>query len=262
MPLTPFQKQVAHIIAKNRSAESYVAGGAVINRDDGRLHISNNLDIFNDNAETVAALAEADGLVLREAGYTVEWTLNNKYLRQAKVTNDREAVRLNWTNDTAFRFFPPEPDADFGYCLHEADLATNKVLALVGRSEIRDFLDVLQLDQTYLSLGATEWAACGKDPGYSPDRLLDYANRHSRYQESDLAGENLVRPVSLIELKNQWVNALERARDLCARLPGNEIGCLYLNRDGHPVTPDPGTAAFRNLIRHFGSHHGAWLTIT
>jgi hypothetical protein len=32
MPLTAFQRGVAHILAKHRNTESHVAGGAVINR--------------------------------------------------------------------------------------------------------------------------------------------------------------------------------------------------------------------------------------
>ena len=96
---------------------------------------------------------------------------------------------------------PRAEDEDFGYCLHPADLATNKVVALVGHSEIRDFLDILQLDREYLSLGAIIWAACGKDEGYTPALILELTNRHARYQESDLKGENLVRPADLKGLK-------------------------------------------------------------
>ena len=75
--------------------------------------------------------------------------------------------------------------------------------------------------ETYLSLGALIWAACGKDEGYTPSMILDQTNRHSRYQESDLRGENLVRQVDLKVLKQQWILARERAEVLFARLaPG------------------------------------------
>ena len=52
------------------------------------------------------------------------------------------------------------------------------------------------------------WAACGKDEGYTPALILDLTNRHARYQESDLKGENLVRPADLKELEA----AMDRAR--------------------------------------------------
>ena len=171
-------------------------------------------------------------------------------------------MRLDWTIDSVYRFFPVQEDEDFGYCLHRADLAVNKVLALVGRSELRDFLDTLELDRTYLSLGAMIWAACGKDEGYTPSLILDMTNRHSRYQEGDLKVENLARQVDLKELKLQWLAARESAVDLFARLPTEEIGCLYLNQDNEPVMPDPSSPDFPTLARHRVSVRGAWPTIS
>ena len=205
MPLTGFQRGVARLLATNRKPESHVAGGAVLNRNGG-LRISDDLDIFHDlltisqNApEVVGVYAEADEQLLKMAGYSIEW-VSRSHVYKAIVSNGDEHVRLDWTTDSAFRFFPAQRDEDFGYCLHMADLATNKVLALVGRTEIRDFLDILQLDQAYLSLGAIIWAACGKDEGWTPDYIVDMANRHSRYQEGDLRNLNLVRKVDLKEL--------------------------------------------------------------
>jgi hypothetical protein len=262
MPLTPFQRGVARILAQHRNPESHIAGGAVINRGEGGLRISNDLDIFHDVAASVAASAEADAKALQEAGYSVEWTMRGEAIFKAEVSWGDDRVRLDWTADSAFRFFPVQPDEDFGYCLHQADLATNKVLALAGRLEIRDFLDILLIDRSYLSLGAVMWAACGKDAGYTPDLLLDYTNRHSRFQESDLKGENLVAPVDLKELKRQWLTARERAERLFERLPPGELGCLYLDAANNPVTPDLDDPGFASLKRHRGSVKGAWPKIS
>jgi hypothetical protein len=262
MPLTPFQREVARILAAHRNPESHVAGGAVINRADTSLRYSDDLDIFHDAAESVAVCAEADAKALREAGYAVEWALRQEGFFRAEVSRGEDRVRLDWTTDSAFRFFPVEPDEDFGYCLHPADLAINKVLALAGRVEMRDFLDILYLDDTYLSLGAIVWAACGKDPGYTPSLLLDLTNRHACFRESDLKGENLARPLDLRELKKQWLAARERAESLFAGLPEEELGCLYLDPVNKPVTPDPDSPTFPHLKRHFGSVRGAWPKIS
>jgi hypothetical protein len=48
MPLTDFQKAVVRLIAANRKLESHIAGGAVINRGESALRISNDIDIFHD----------------------------------------------------------------------------------------------------------------------------------------------------------------------------------------------------------------------
>ena len=262
MPLTPFQKEVARLLAANRNPESHLAGGAAINRGEGTPRFSDDLDIFHDVAASVIASAEADAKTLRGAGYSVEWALRGEGFHRATVGRADDRLRLDWTTDSAFRFFPVQPDEEFGYCLHLADLATNKVLALAGRSEIRDFLDILHLDQTYLSLGAIIWAACGKDAGYTPALVLDQTNRHSRYQEADLKGESLARPIDLRELKGQWLAAREQAEKLVARLPAGELGCLYLDPENNPVTPDPASLAFRSWTRHFGSIRGAWPRIS
>ncbi len=262
MPLTPYQREVARVLAANRSPESHIAGGAVINRGDAGLRFSDDLDIFHDAAESVAASAEVDEKALGAAGYAVEWTLRGAGIIKAVVTRGEGRVRLDWTTDSAFRFFPAVRDDDFGYRLHDADLATNKVLALAGRSEVRDYLDILQIDQRFLSLGAVIWAACGKDAGFTPALILDQTNRHSRYQESDLKGENLARPVDLRQLKQRWLEARDRAERLFEHLPAEELGCLYLDADLNPVTPDPASANFARLIRHQGSVRGAWPKIS
>jgi hypothetical protein len=262
MPLTPFQKGVARILAKSRNPESYVAGGAALNRGESGLRISEDLDIFHDAAASVAASAAADGDALREAGYAVEWTLRNEGIVHAVIRSGEDSLRLDWTTDSAFRFFPVLPDEDFGYVLHPADLATNKVLALAGRTEIRDFLDILLIDRTYLSLGAVIWAACGKDAGYTPQLLLDSTNRHSRYQADDLKSERLVRPVDLMILKQDWLAARDRAERLFRQLPAEELGVLYVNADREPVVPDPDDVGFARLHRHHGCVRGAWPTIS
>jgi hypothetical protein len=262
MPLTPFQREVARVLAANRNPESHVAGGAVINRGDAGLRISDDLDIFHDAAESVAASAEADERALHDAGFSVSRTFRGEGIIKAVVTRGDDHVRLDWTTDSAFRFFPAVPDEDFGYRLHDADLATNKLLALAGRSEVRDYLDILQIDQRYLSLGAVIWAACGKDAGFTPGLILDQTNRHSRYQEGDLKGENLARAVDLRQLKQQWLDARVRAERLFEQLPAEELGCLYLDAGHNPVTPDPASPDYPKLIRHRGSVRGAWPKIS
>lgn len=160
-----------------------------------------------------------------------------------------------------FRFFPAQPDREFGYCLHPADLATNKALALAARAEIRDFIDILYLHDTYLTLGALLWAASGKDQGLTPRFILNLASRHMKFREEQLARERIAKPITLQELKVAWLKAFEQADRLLANLPLAEVGCLYLKPDFTPVTPDPESSDFPSLIRHYGSIRGAWPTL-
>lgn len=60
------------------------------------------------------------------------------------------------TADSALRFFPLQEHAELGLTLHAFDLATNKVLALVGRLEV---LCVLDIDSDLLRVGPGELTA-------------------------------------------------------------------------------------------------------
>jgi len=262
VPLTPIQKDILRVIAGNRTPESHVAGGAAINRGESGIRYSDDLDIFHDAAASVAASADFDADALRGAGFAVEWAVRSAGFAKAKVSRGDEVSHLDWASDTAFRFFPVQPDEEFGFCLHRADLTVNKVLALAGRNVIRDYLDVIHLDQTYMSFGAAVWAACGKDPGWTPNLLLDLTNRHSPFQPADLEGEHLARPLDIRELKLLWLAARERAERLFSRLAERELGCLYLGPDNAPVTPDPDGPGFASLIRHHGRLRGSWPTLS
>lgn len=258
MPLTPLQKDVLRLLASHRDPESYVAGGTVLHRLDASPRYSRDIDLFHDVAASVAISVAADAATLTAAGFQVEWLIQQPSLHRARVSRAGEELRLDWCHDSAFRFFPVQSDPDFGYCLHPADLATNKVLALAGRTEIRDFLDTLHLHTNYLSLGAMCWAACGKDQGFTPWSLLELAGRHVKFRQEEVDAEHLTQPLQLVSLKEAWLVAVQQAEEWFARLPAAEVGCLYLDTAGQPCTPDPDAADFRSLRRHFGSLRGSW----
>lgn len=258
MPLTPFQRELLLLLARNRNPDSYVGGATVIQKDPESARFSEDLDIFHDVAESVAKSAEADKAVLDHEGYRLDWILQQPTFLRAVVTKANDSARIDWAYDSAFRFFPTEKDPEFGYRLHWADAATNKVLAFAGRTEARDFVDVLDLHARHLTLGALCWAACGKDAGFTPELLIEEMNRHTHYRAEDFRQLALKRPPDPVGLKKQWLQAQEQARDLVRRLPAEHLGCLYLDRTGKPVTPVPNDASFASLRTHFGSVRGAW----
>ena len=261
MPLTPIHADLLTRIAANRNPDSYVAGATVLHLSPDSPRFSDDLDLFHDLEDSVAQSAEADAATLRAAGYELSWLLRTPSFHRAVVTAGGQQLKIEWAHDSAYRFFPVQQDDLCGYRLHDADAATNKVLALAGRSEIRDFVDVLHLHATYLSLGAMAWAACGKDPGYTPQFLLDYACRHVAYTQDDLDRLDLVEPLDLCELKRRWLAAVEDARATVTALPADEAGSLYLGADGRPQTP-AGASRSHHLKRHTGSVRGAWPTVS
>ncbi len=227
IPLTTFQREIARLLARNRTPDSYLAGGAALHIEPRSTRYSNDLDYFHDSEERVAAAFAEDRVLLEEAGCTIEVQLNQPGHIRAVVSRGSEATKIEWAHDSAWRFLPPVKSRVAGYQLHPVDLAVNKLLALVGRDEPRDFLDVLELHRKTLSLGALCWAAAGKDPGFTPSTLLELLKRRGRIREEDLDRLHLRRRPQLTALKSQWLEALAEAETFIAERPPDEVGCLY-----------------------------------
>lgn len=117
-----------------------------------------------------------------------------------------------------------------GFQLHAAHLAVNKLLALVRRDEGRDFLDILEVHDQVLPLGASYWAAAGKDPGSTPLALLSLLQRRGRYRQGDFTRLSLREPVDLVKLRNTWLEASSQAEAFIRSRPPEEMGCLYYSR--------------------------------
>ena len=261
MPLTPLQARTLRTIACNRSPESYVAGATLLHRGETSPRFSRDVDVFHDVADSVAVCAEVDADTLQSVGYELTWILRTPSFYRAVLAADGEQLRIEWAQDSAFRFFPVVEDDECGYRLHEADVAVNKVLALAGRQEPRDYVDTLHLHRTYLHLGALVWAACGKDPGYTPTFLLEQAAQHVAYAQADVDRLSLREPLSVTSLKETWVGARDEAHRLVGSLPPEEVGCLYLDAAARPTSPDPSVPEFLQLTRHRGTVRGAWPTL-
>ena len=233
----------------------------MLHRHDDSPRFSQDFDFFHDIEESVVVNAQADFAALTKAGYTCKWLLQTPTFQRAIVVADGKQLKMEWAQDSAFRFFPVVEDERCGYRLHDADAAVNKLLALAGRQEVRDYVDVLYLDKNYLSLGAMAWAACGKDPGFTPDFLLEQAARHVAYTQTDIDQLFLREPCDLKTLKKQWLQAQEAAKELVSALPSEDLGCLYLNDALEPTTPLPNDDSFHTLRRHLGTVSGAWPTM-
>jgi hypothetical protein len=259
MPLTQFQADVFKIIAAHRKPESYVAGGIVINRDVESFRFSDDIDLFHETSQEVIASAEKDVKALEKSGYEVIFLLREPTFHQASVTKDGESLRLDWAADSAFRFFPIVPDEVLGFRLHDADAATNKVLAAIGRNKVRDFIDLMQLDRTYIALGVAVWAAAGKDEGYTPEMIMQELRRNSRINPASLQGVTLAQPVTPVALKAEWLERFARAEALMATFPPAHLGCLYLDQKMQPAR---GERYELSWIPHFGTIQGAWPKMT
>lgn len=265
MAVTALQRDVCRLLAADRRArgESYVAGGVALGVALGIPRYSHDLDLFHDTDAAVASAWDHDRHLLEHAGYRVEASRERPGFVEATVSRDSRDLLVEWARDSAFRFFPLVEDELLGLALHPFDLATNKVLALVGRLEVRDWIDVIACDQRLQPLGYLAWAACGKDPGFTPTAILRHSRRSGRYTEtevSSLAFEGA--PPSAAELSHQWHAALDAAEGVVAALPPEQVGAAVLTRDGElfrePASAVAAALEARALMFHVGRIGGAW----
>jgi hypothetical protein len=221
MALTTLQRSIRRLLADSRiaSGESYV------------------VDLFHDTESALDQSWGSDRRLLELGGFAVRPLRERPSFIEAEVSLAGEAVLLQWVRDSAYRFFPLVEHPTFGLALHPFDLATNKVLALVGRLEVRDWIDVIHCDQHLQPFGYLAWAACGKDPGFSPVSLLDHATRTGRYSAEEVGSLAFEGPApDPGVLARQWHSVLACARETVDQLPGDQSGKCVLDQQGRLFT--------------------------
>lgn len=265
MALTDFQQRICHLLAAQRiaSGESYIAGGVALGIALQSARLSRDVDVFHDSAEALRSSWEKDCATLEGSGVSVSVSRLLPTFIEAAVSEEEKTLQLQWVVDSAFRFFPLVEHPLLGLALHPFDLATNKVLALVGRLEVRDWLDVIECHQRMQPLGLLAWAACGKDPGFNPVSLLTEAHRSSRYTAHELRSvEFTTAPPDIGELSRQWKQMLAEAEHLVRLLPPEKVGQAILTSSGELFRGDSGAlekALKRDeLLFHEGYIGGVW----
>ena len=264
MALTGFQSGILRSLAANRraTAGSYVAGGLALNYRFGEPRQSRDIDIFNDSAEVLLESWKNDRATLEGLGYIVTPRREMNTFIEAYVSKDGEQTEIQWAIDSAYRFFPLIEDDVAGFTLHPIDLAANKLSALVGRAEPRDWIDVITCIRHLQPLVYLLSAACGKDPGFSPTSMLEFvARRHFNQVEVDAkiipAGS-----YDAAELSRFWHGEIDRTREEVLLFPRDMAGTCVLDRDGNPFRGDVRQLAAAieagDVVFHEGRICGAW----
>ena len=245
MALTKLQRTICRLIAQNRieSGESY-------------SRISRDIDLFHDTNEALEATWEADRRLLEAQGFHIGVIRELRGFVQVSVQGLDDSVKMEWVRDSAYRFFPLQLDASLGVTLHPFDLATNKILALVGRLEVRDWIDVIATDSRIQPLGYLAWAACGKDPGFSPSAILEFAAR-SHYSDSEVSQLAFEGPrPSARDLSQKWRAMIEDARRIVNALPPPEAGKAVLLKSGELCRDPPEQLGLRLSSQGLHFHEG------
>jgi hypothetical protein len=241
------------VLAAERSPDSYIAGGVALNHEGPRF--SADIDIFQDSEQRLEAAAEADAKALIEAGLRFSWKKIRSGKREAELEGLGDRMRLEWVQDSAFRFFPTQRDELFGYVLHPVDLATNKASAAADRREPRDVVDLVTIHENILLLGAVICAAVGRFPGQSPEEMLSDIVRHSRFTAEEFRVLAMERPIDVPDLHRRIRGVIDSAEQFIDRIPSDAVGFVFLE-GGKPVQPD--VDALGRYQRHAGAPGGVW----
>jgi len=264
MALTNFQRDILKALSDNRRKNpgSYVAGGLAFNFVLGTPRVSRDIDIFHDTVEALHASWAADREMLEQIGYDVKPLRELKTFVEAAVSRDGEATEIQWGTDSAYRFFPLQENETAGFTLHPLDLAANKLSALVGRTEPRDWIDVITAIREVQPLACLLSVACGKDPGFSPTSMLEYvARRH--YNQVEIDEKILPKGAyDAAEMCRFWHACVESTREVLKDFPRSEVGKAVMNRDGTLFNGTNGelkaALAAGSLEFHEGTLGGVW----
>ncbi len=264
MSVTEFQSAILRLLAQQRraSGESYVAGGVALNVLLSAARRSHDIDVFHDTETALRASWDLDRALMRNNGYQIEIIRETRTFIEAMISKADDRTVMQWACDSAFRFFPLIENDLLGMTLHPFDLATNKVLAMAGRLEVRDWIDILSCDLTLQPFGYMVWAACGKDPGYNPQSLIALAAR-AHYSQAEVATLDFADdPPDASLLGKQWHDALSQAREISNYLPATELGKCVVTTDGNLFKGNAADirTAIKNdtVLFHPGRINGSW----
>jgi hypothetical protein len=165
-----------------------LAGGYAIQAHGFLDRVSEDVDLFTVNeargqfGDAVAAAVAA----FQDAGFKVETTLaGDGFIRLVLTAADGRSVKVELGID--WRAHPPV-GLSVGPVLHPDDAVGNKVAALYGRAEVRDFIDVEAILRSgrYSTDDLLRLAAAA-DPGVEPKMFLLALNALGRLPDQAFA---------------------------------------------------------------------------
>lgn len=203
--LTPLQEQVAAIIAGLAEAEGFaLAGGAALIARGDVQRQTGDLDFFGPTPAAVDRLVPAVDRALKEAGLAVHHIEVNPGFARLIVESGNGRTELDLGADA--RLFPAEPGRP-APMLSGKELAVDKVLAVFGRAEARDFIDLAAIEARY-GLDRLFALAAEKDRGFTPEMFAEMAGRFSRLRPDEFGIDS----AQYEQLKRKVVEWEERGR--------------------------------------------------
>ncbi len=147
--------------------------------------------------------------VAGELNATVESIQTSPDFRRFLLKRETEAVVIDLVREYVFQIFPEKPFINNIRVDAPEEILANKLCALLSRSEIRDLVDVRELENAGFDLENALEAAAKKDSGLTAAQLAWVLNQIKFGADSQPPGG-----VSVAELENYLENLINRLRKI------------------------------------------------
>lgn len=236
--LSPLQERVARVVAALAEAEGFaLAGGAalIVRGDVDRR--TRDLDFFGPSPVAVDRLVPAAEQALLDDGLRVRREIDHRGFARLLVNDDEDRTEVDLGSDA--RLFPVDEGPGFPLLSGE-ELAVDKLLALFGRAEARDFVDLMAVADRY-GLERLLDLAAEKDRGFDAKVFVEMLSRLDRLPRAEFPLDDR-RYEALHVAVGTWQNrALVYARERSGSAASAAIevpssgtaGSLAVERDGN-----------------------------
>lgn len=209
--LTPLQRRIATIISGLPEAEQFaLAGGAALIARGDVERQTRDLDFFGPAPADVDRLVPAVERALEGAGLDVTRIREGTGFSRLEVREHDEVTEVDLGADA--RLLPVER-GELGPILAGEELAVDKILAVFGRAEARDFVDLSAVADRY-GLEYLCRRALDKDRGFDPQVFREMLGRFVRLprDEFELPDQGYERLTETIERWRGLILGLTTAR--------------------------------------------------
>lgn len=203
--LSNLQRRVAVLLSALPEASDFVlAGGAALIARGDVDRLTRDLDFFTVERDRVDRLLPAFEAAARAAGLDVTEERVAPGFARLTIADGAERTGVDLAPDA--RLFPAE-QSELGLVLSAEELAVDKVLAVFGRAEARDFVDLAALEPRFGLEHLCELAA-RKDRGFRRSVFLGMLDRFNRLARDEFDVDEQVLQTT-IDSVQRWRMTLE-----------------------------------------------------